>query len=231
MTEEDRRHRLIGWLQTIEKDITDLVIDDYVFWEIQELFKNNKELRGTPSIINQWMASAFIQATAVGVRRQTDKNPESISFYRVLTELKQYPSLASRAYHVSLYQNSSIPPELAVDMGNGTYDTIIGIGVAQPSPDQIQQDIDKLTTTVQQINKYVNKRVAHYDQNTFTAIPKFDDLSACLVAFEELIKKYKLLLTAIGLPSLLPTFQYDWRAAFRIPWVATRQLESDGEST
>ena len=215
----------------IERDITDLVIDDHVFWQIQDLFKNNKELRETPSIINQWMASAFIQSTAIGIRRQTDKNPQSISFYRVLTELKAYPSLASRAYHVSLYHNGSFPSERDDDMGNHTYDKIIGGGSAEPSPDQIQEDIDKLAATVQKINKYVNKRIAHYDEGAFNAIPKFDDLKECLSAFEDLIKKYKLLLTATSLSRLLPTPQYDWQAVFRIPWLPATQPESDGESS
>ena len=230
MTEKECRNRLIGWLETIEKDITDLAIDAHVFWEIQELFKNNKELRETPSIINQWMASAFIQSTAVGIRRLTDKGSRSISFYRVLTELQKDPSLASRAYHVSLYHNGSFPRESADDLGNNTYDKIFGVGVAEPSPAQLQTDIAKLAAPVQTINKYVNKRIAHYDEREFTAIPKFDDLTECLAVFEELLKKYKLVLTAKSLPSVLPTFQYDWKAAFRIPWLPITEPESEGRA-
>jgi len=219
MTEQQRRTRLLGWLKDMEREITGLVMDEHVFWQIQDMFKNNETLRKTPSNINRWMASGFIQSTVVGIRRLIDSDDRSISFYRLLTELQKYPVLASRAYHLSLYHNGSIPAEFAVDVGNHTYDGIVGVGNDAPSTTQLQNDIDRLTATVQKVKKYVDKRIAHYDQAPFTVLPKFDDLTECLAVFEELIKKYKLLLTATSISKLLPTPQYDWKAVFRIPWL------------
>src|SRR5438552_3402994 len=47
------------------------------------------------------------------------------------------------------------------------------------------------------------------------------DLTECLAIFERFVKKYKILLTGAGLTTLLPTFQYDWKAIFYFPWLSS----------
>src|SRR5207247_8336809 len=103
MTEEERRARLIQWLETILKDVQDLLLDDHIFWEFQNLVAANPKFLESPGLFTQWMASCFIQATATGVRRQAKVNDDSISLARFLTEVEKYPNLVSRTYCMSLY--------------------------------------------------------------------------------------------------------------------------------
>lgn len=220
MTEEERRKRLIDWLDVIYKDVQDVLVDDHVFWEVQAIFKTNLRLSNTPSIFNRWMATGFIQSAALGVRRQADKDKKCVSLHRFLMEVKQFPVLLSRDYVIAVYRDSNLPNEVAEKLANSDYDRLVGHGLSQPNPDQVQAEIDELLTKTDQIHHYVDRRAAHYDERGVQkAMPTFNDLTECLTMFERVIKKYKILATGTGLRTLLPVFQYDWKAIFYFPWL------------
>jgi hypothetical protein len=222
MNETERRQRLREWLDTIYREIQDAMVDNHVFWEVQKMFENNSRLADTPSIFNQWMASNFIQAAAVSIRRQTDKNEDSISMHRFLLEVKQFPGLVSRDSVLNLYAstNSPLPPSVLADLANDAYDRYIGVGRTFPDPNQIQDEIDKLLDCAGGIKHYVDKRVAHYDRRGLKQpVPRFSDLEDCLALLEGKIKKYKTLLEGTGIAQMLPTFTYDWKAIFRFSWL------------
>jgi AbiU2 len=220
MTEEERRKRLIEWLNIIYKEVQDVLVDDHIFWEIQEIFKANQQLSSTPSMFNQWLASGFVTSAAIAVRRQADKAENCVSLHRFLTELIKFPPLASRLYFVAMYRASNIPPEFAEDMANGDYDRVVGARLSEPDALQVQAEIDELLQKTEQIRHYVDRRQAHYDQRGLQKpLPTFEDLSECLALCERLVKKYKLLLTGAGISTLLPTITYDWKAIFYFPWL------------
>jgi hypothetical protein len=109
MTEEERRSRLIDWLEIIKNDVQDLLLDQYIFRELQHTIEQNPLFNESPGLFTQWMASGFAQATAVGIRRQAKLNRDSISLSRFLNEIKHYPSLISRQYYIGLYQARKCP--------------------------------------------------------------------------------------------------------------------------
>lgn len=90
-----RRNRLIGWLEAIRTDVQDLILDQHLFWELQAIIDANPRFAQEPGLFNQWMASSFVQATAVGVRRQAKSGDDSISLKRFLQEVRKYPSLVA----------------------------------------------------------------------------------------------------------------------------------------
>jgi AbiU2 len=222
MNETERRQRLRQWLNTIYREVQNTMLDNSIFWEVQEMFKNNSRLADTPSIFNQWMASNFIQAAAVSVRRQADKDSRSVSLYRFLKEIQSFPMLLSRDSVIARYaeKNTSLPTNVCDDHANGDYDRCVGIGKSVPDSDQIQKEIDKLRGLAESIKHYVDKRIAHYDEQGLRQdVPRFSDLEVCFSFFEETIRKYKVLLDAEGITQILPTFSYDWKAIFRFPWL------------
>lgn len=220
MTDAERRQRLKEWLDLIYKDVQDVIVDNHMFWEVQEILKKNPSLANMPNLFNQWMASNFIQSAAVGVRRQADRGADCVSLHRFLTEIAEHPSLVSREYYVSLYDGVNLPKNFATEFANHNYDELVGAGKSQPDVADIRSEIDTLQAQTDGIRHYVNKRTAHYDMRGLQKpIPTFDDLSACLSLFEKLIKKYHNLLTGAALTSLLPTFLDDWQAVFRSAWI------------
>ena len=60
MNEAERRHRLLQWLEIIYKDVQDLLLDDYLIWELQDIVAKNAEFRKAHGLFTQWMASSYM---------------------------------------------------------------------------------------------------------------------------------------------------------------------------
>jgi hypothetical protein len=220
MTDEERLKRALGWLDTIAADVVELLINNYVFGELQKIIRVNQKLQQSESIFFEWMGSVFAHSAAVGVRRQAAVNDQSISLRRLLVELQKYPYLITRQYHRGLYKSRSPRVQAAVDRA---YDTYVGAGRTELDPARIQQDIDLLSSASERIRHYTDRIVAHYDQRGLAKpVPTFYDLSNCLLEMDELVLKYLELMKGDAKTTLLPSFLYDWKSIFRIPWIEDR---------
>lgn len=216
MNEKERRDRLIQWLETIFQDVHDLLLDDHIFWELQKVVEANPAFKEASGLFTQWMASSFVQATAVGVRRQTKVDADSISLARFLAEIEKYPSLVSRAHYMSLYAGKE--PWL-LEIGEHDFDTVAGVGAAHPPVAVVQQQAADLKAAVGGIERYVDRRVAHYDKRGLARpTPTFADLTASLQTLEGLVILYWRLLKGPSMTTMLPTIQFDWQDIFRFPW-------------
>ena len=85
--------------------------------------------------------------------------------------------------------------------------------------DLVKKDLEALTERAKVCSDYADQRVAHYDKNPTAATPKFQDLDDAIGLLGELVQKYFLLFRGIGMSSLEPEFQGDWRAIFLEPWI------------
>ncbi len=196
------------------------MINHHIFWEVQVIIKNNKKLSQTPSHFFQWMCSVFALSAMVAVRRQRDNDKNSVSMLRILEELQKYPGLISRTHFKSLYG-----PGRAQGLAENEFDRFSGEG--QPYLDQsmIQQDIDDLKKNCERIKHYVDKRIAHYDKNPPSPLPTFRDLEQSINFIDALVRKYYLILKASFRVPPLPTFPYDWKEIFRMPWILEEERE------
>jgi hypothetical protein len=220
MTEDERRDRLRGWFDTVYDSVTEAVINDHIFWEVQDTIRNNPELQNTSSAFYDWMGSTFIDSTALAIRRQLDRDDKSVSLYRFLMELQKYPELISRIYHRTLYVRPEYPEARSEHMANYTYNKFVGVNEEVLDVTTIQQEIDSLKAVSKTVHHYADRVVAHYDTRGLQQDPpKFTDLSESLSVLEKLVLRYLLLLKAVGQRTLLPTFQYDWKRVFRIAWI------------
>src|SRR5262245_17028300 len=125
MTEVERRARLITWLSSIYEDVQDLLVDDHIFWALQNVVVANPAFKNSSGLFTQWMASSFVQATAAGVRRQAKSDENSISLKRFLIEVQNYPSLVSRSHYMSLYAGQEA---WLVEIGEHDFDGVAGAG-------------------------------------------------------------------------------------------------------
>lgn len=218
MTDRERLTRALGWLDTIADQVKGLLINDYVFWEIQKIIKANSELCETRStFFFEWIRSVFAHSVAAGIRRQTGLDRQSVSLHRLLLELQKYPRLITRKYHRNLYRQMSAEVLRRVD---AAYDEYVGPGRTELDPARIQDDIDLLKLTSQRIHHYVDRIVAHHDQRGLNRpVPTFHDLRKCLLEVEELVLKYLELIKGEVKMNLLPAFSDDWKSVFRIAWI------------
>jgi hypothetical protein len=217
MTEAERRARLIQWLEVILKDVQDLLLDDHIFWEFQKVVAANPNFLKSPGLFTQWMASAFIQATATGVRRQAKVNDDSISLARFLAKVEKYPDLVSRAHYIGLYTGMEA---WHIEIGEHDFDNVAGAGAATLPTDLIRQHIADLKAAVDGIEHYVDRRVAHYDKRGLAKpTPTFADQTGALLTLERIVILYWRLLKGASYTTLLPTIQFDWQQIFRFVWL------------
>lgn len=199
MTEEERRNRLRGWLDVIYENVTEAVINQHIFWEVQEIIRNNPTLQNTSSAFYDWMGSTFVHSTVLAVRRQLDKDRNCISLYWFLMELKEFPELISRQFHRSLYVRDEYPAARADRMANATYNRYVGQNANVLDVNTIQQEIEVLDEASQRLHHYADRVVAHYDSRGLQQpTPSFNDLTQCLAVLEKLVLRYVLLLKGAG---------------------------------
>jgi hypothetical protein len=220
MSLEKRRDRLKKWFDYIFKNATEAIINQHIFWEVQDIIRNNPDLQNQSNAFYVWMGSTFVQSTVLAVRRQVDRDQNSASLLRFLLELQKFPDLISRQYHRSLYERPEYEEKVADEMTNYTYDEHVGAGATVLDVDTIQLEIDSLVDASQKLHHYADRVVAHYDLRGLEhPTPKFDDLTNCLAVVEKLVLRYLVLLKGAAQEELLPTFLYDWKSVFRVQWL------------
>jgi hypothetical protein len=163
------------------------------------------------------MASAFTQATAVGVRRQAKDNDKSVSLKRFLLEVKRYPELVSREHYLSLYAGTEASH---VERGHRDFDRVAGQGHAHIPAALVEDQLRQLCQAVDAIEHYVDRRIAHYDQRGVARpTPTLADLTAALQILERIVILYWRLLKGPVMTTLMPAIQVDWQNIFRFSWI------------
>lgn len=217
MNESQRRERLIKWLDVIYKDLEDLLIDNYIFWEVQSIIQTNPKFSQVPGLFTQWMVFSFQEASAVTVRRQLKTDRNSVSLRRFLEEVLKYPHLVSKEYYMKHFVG--VESSRRQDAERYFYLTVGNKNEYIPK-EMVERQLKELKDSSEGIEHYVDRRVAHYDQRGLASpAPTFGDLNRCLNSLESIIKTYLSLLKGeISLDSLLPTITVNWKAIFRFPW-------------
>jgi hypothetical protein len=225
MDEKERRRRLEDWLEFVKGDVQDLLLDEYLFWQLQEVVSNNPSFAKASGLFTQWMASSFIQTTAVGVRRQAKAGADSVSLKRFPHEVRDYPALVSRGHYMGLYDGI---PEWLGEIGKRHFDRLAGEGSDHLAQALIDKQLADLDNTVVAIEHYVDRRIAHYDQRGLARpTPTLDDLSDALKTLERLVLFYWVLLRGASMTTLLPTIQCDWMDIFTFAWVPRNEESSE----
>lgn len=210
---DNRFNKWNKWLNVIYSEIRSLSVNRNIFWEVQHIIENNPKIQ-KPSSFYEFLGSTYTISALMGVRRQIKINKDSISFARLLKEVCDIPEVLSRTRFIALYKGSTVE-----QFANRHFDKFAGKTRSYIDPDFVKLDLVKLKEKAQKCEKYADQRVAHFDERAMNNIPIFSDLDDCIDFLEELMKKYYLLFRAASLTSILPVYQYDWKAIFREVWL------------
>jgi hypothetical protein len=90
----------------------------------------------------------------------------------------------------------------------------------QIDPKSVDLDLQELRAKAKKCERYADRRIAHLDSRRPRSIPTFADLDECIDFLEALVKKYHPLFRGGSLLSVLPEWQYDWKAIFKERWLA-----------
>ena len=201
----------LDWIEKIQENAHDLLMDQHLFQEYSEIIRKNPAIQ-RPSDFHDWVRKNYASSVALHIRRQLDMDSDSISIKRLLTEIQNDPQILTKEWHRSLYKT------LGPSYADKDFEDIAGQGEFF-DPNIAKEDIEKLDTLGEHIEKYATRRLAHNSNRPIQTDPTYNDLTNFINEFEQIMKKYILLLTASGYESLLPVWQYDWAEIFTKPWI------------
>ena len=212
------------WLaDDIRGEIEELVTNKHIFWEIQKMINDNLNIQ-EPCSFNWFIGQTYSDYGVIAVRRQIKCNKQSISFVRLLKEIKMTPCVLSRERFVNLYRTGMkcVEEDKAEYIANKTFDRHFSGGCTDHiDPAIVQQDLDELKKHSDKLEEFADKKVAHHDKKAPKTIPTFNELDACIDWLERLTIKYTLLFEARDLgENLVIEFLEDyWEEIFSQPWI------------
>jgi hypothetical protein len=200
------------WFHVIKNETTGLVIYRHVYKEVRAMIDSNPALQ-IPSSFYDWMHQGYTQVMVMGVSRLIDRRHDSVSFVRLMEEVEQFPEVLSRRRFVGLY------PRHMRFMGDRDFNQFAPHNGQHVKASIIRRDRRRLIRAGLQIRKFRHKHIAHRADRSLRRLPTFQELNHCVDLLEQLLKKYTLLIEAIAMMDVLPTWQYDWKKVFRIHWI------------
>lgn len=203
----------IRWLDVINEEIQQLLIARDIFWSVQNLIRNNKNIQKS-SAFYQYLGDTYISHVIIGIRRQLKINEQSISFLRMLKEMEEDPKRLSRKSYKDLYVGSAVE-----ELADYNFDKFCSTpDEKHVSPTLIKNDVEELKQLANTCEDFSDKRVAHRDKRDPRILPKFHEIDDVIEKLDELCVKYNFLLNASSMDTLMPTYQYDWQEIFDFQW-------------
>jgi hypothetical protein len=119
---DERRTRLIGWLEVAMKDVENLLLRHHIFEELQSIVRTNERFASASGLFNEWVALSYTQSATVGVRRHLKVGDDSVSLKGCLEEIRKYPELVSRDFYIAFFADS--PEWVTSKTGHKYFDSI-----------------------------------------------------------------------------------------------------------
>ena len=203
----------IHWLEVIKGEVQELVIAKDMFQQVQKMIEDNPLLHH-PSVFYRHFSYTYVSHVVIGLRRQIKCGDQSISMARLFEEMVKTPQVLTRAYFVKLYEDSVVQ-----DFADKDFNQFADPGAKHINPALVEADLVRLREASKRCEVFADKRVAHRDKAELKALPTYNDVHACIDLLNSLYSRYYLLFHAGSMDTLLPVYQNDWKAIFRIPWI------------
>lgn len=203
----------IHWLKVIKGEVQELVVAKDIFHKVQKLIEDNPLLH-QPSPFYRHFSSTYVSHAVIGLRRQIKCDNQSISMARLFEEMIETPQALTRAYYVNLYKDSVVE-----DFADKDFNEFAAPGARHIDPTLVMADLAGLREASRRCEDFADKRVAHRDKREPKELPTYNDVHACIDLLNGLYARYYLLFHACSMDTLLPVYQGDWKAVFRVPWI------------
>lgn len=207
------------WLGIVKGEVQDLVVAKHTFHEVQGMIRNNPRLRQHSSFYD-YLSRTYVSHVVIGVRRQIKCNDQSISMARLFEEMIATPQAFSRAYYTAKYKGVVVE-----GFADRDFDKFAAPNAPHINPSLVASDLARLRAASKNCEDFADKRVAHRDKREPRELPTFNEVDTCIDLLDELYVKYFLLFHASAMDTLLPTWQYDWKTIFRVPWLPSSEKE------
>ncbi len=227
----------LEWMEKIHNDIQALVEDANMFWEVQDIIRENPRIQ-KPNAFYSYLARTYFSHAAAGIRRQTELQKDSISFVRLLDEIAKNSEELSRDYFNSCHPHSN-GPDLCQVVGRESLEKVgitdssqlreiikmddfapyADVSGAHVCPQMVEDDRKRLESAAKEHEAFADKRIAHRDKRKPAVVPTFEALDDCIKLLDQTYVKYHFLFHAERIDTLMPTYQYEWKSIFCEPWL------------
>lgn len=207
-------------------DVQDLAEQRDIFRELMKIAEGIPGLDRLDTRAIAWMERMYSHWAAVAVRKQVDQDSRTVSLRRLLVSIANRPSVFTREEYVGRARSDRDPSteygalelDEMRDYMNKSFDELVGVGVAELTAAAVRTDLNALDAASAAIEHFVNNTVAHRN-HTLTPSATWADLNGAIDTILVLLRKYNALLDAGEAPNPVPTYQYNWTAIFRVPWL------------
>lgn len=224
----DKLDKWLRWMEPIHDEILMLVQDAKVFWEVQDIIRENSRIQ-KPSSFYRYLERSYISHALAGLRRQIKPHKDSISFVGLLEDIAEKPAELSLNY----YRSRWTADEGSLDeTGRAHLEAATGIDLIAEEFSQyadatgthvcsqmVKTDFARLKKSAEACEEFGDKRIHHRDKKDLKVVPTHSQLKACIYLLDKTYVKYHWLFYAVSMPTLALTPQYDWKAIFREPWL------------
>jgi len=210
---DPKLEKWLRWFDVIKVEVRDLVVAKHTFNEVQNMIRSNPKLHKHSSFYD-YFARTYVSHVVIGLRRQIKRDDRSISMSRLFEEMIETPQVLSRRYFTDKYKGL-----VAEQFADKDFDKFSTPGSPHIDPKLVEKDLAHLRAVTQRCEDFADKRLAHRDKREPKQPPTYKEVDDCVDLLDEFFVKYFRLFKGPSMDSLLPTWQYDWKAIFRVPWI------------
>lgn len=216
MISNTKFRKWLRWINQIQSDTETILINKAIHERYLTIVKANSEIQ-SPSDFHEWTIRNYGSFMVMAIRRQLDSDSDVVSLRRLLEELRDDPTLLTKAWFRTLYSSlDDKAPFPGSAFADRDFENHAG-KLEYFDPKIAEADLTRLKELAKSITKFANKKIAH---NTKTqATVSFKEITVFVEEFEKVVKKYILIFTASGYSSLTPVWQYGWDKIFTKPWI------------
>ena len=206
------RRRWKRWLLgRLSGEVAELFRHIEIYESLVAMVKVNDALL-EPPVFFIWLKNSYVTAIAMGIRRQLDCDPRSVSLGILLREAELRHSLISRKCFRAMMRRKGLTPEEADgDLRRRIGSTTFKVAMATA-------DIRRLERAENRIRRLVNKRIAHTGLlSEMRKPPTFDEIKKAVEEIDKVYVKYDAIIAGGGLTTARVTM-LDWSRVLAIPW-------------
>lgn len=218
----------LRWMKPIHDEILMLVQDAKVFWEVQDIIRENPRIQ-KPSSFYRYLERSYISHALAGLRRQIKPHKDSISFVGLLEDIAENPAELSLNYYRSRWTADEgsldetgpalLEAATGVDLIAEEFSQYADATGTHVCSQMVKTDFATLKESAEACEEFGDKRIHHRDKKDPKVVPTHSQLKACIYLLDKTYVKYHWLFYAVSMPTLALTPQYDWKAIFREPWL------------
>lgn len=225
--ESNNVKKWLKWFETIEREVTLLVRNRHVYREVTGIVRENETARQASSF-HDIFSEGYVASAVLRVRRLGSRRKNDVSMSNLLTKIEACNCEISLERHLRMMtENNSCEEnwkrELNVKRAINNFEHLCGSGHKILSKATVNKDITKLKQAIEVIENYANERIAHIKDDD-VEVPTYENLDESIDGLEELTIRYGLLLKgSMPQPTLLPTWQYNWKQIFSQAWLPNNE--------